>query len=1154
MNRLSLNCGETSSNRGGGVVLAITLAALAACPALARTVTVASCDRSTGATTLAISAAEAGDGAKALIAAWSPSDIGNAVTNARETAYVGVVAAAETEKSFTIPSAWRGKAGFVRFYLMADVPPYDARLDSLRSASAGPYIDTGFVPTVNSDIRVKSYNPSDMAAFGVSGRCYLFSTSPYVSNYYYGFFGASGQTAAAPRGTVPHEHWINATGAHIDGICYFAFNPADLTSTTSSTLTLFARKVNGDTTVAKQGDCTMYWAQIRENGVLVHDYVPCVKNGVATLYDRKAPLADAFCTVLGSGSFTAGEEICPDAQDCGGVESATDALMFGPVITVTAIDSASAEATVSFAGTHDEGVLYAVADTADRGTNVSAWANIAFLGKVAADAATVTLTMPNIWILNGYQMRILWRSAVDFPYDREVEWLYSEGSAWVSSSVFPTKKTKIEVCGKSAWNVGLFGLSTYFNILPFENKLWYGFFGQSSSFDFSTSPSAAFHTYTLGPEGVFVDGTQKADFTGQTMTYANMTKACPLFLRRDWSTGDIQKNGQAWIKSAKIWEEGRLLRDFVPCVSNGVACLYDRVRRECCSLASTATGALDPGETVISVADEEAVTWSAVFIPDAAAAIWDGGGADNSFATAENWVGDELPNLSGGLTTLTFATGGSEAQVPASGAVVGCINFDTAGNFALTAASGGSLSLGDGGITLADRAVAAGSTWRLHDLNLPITLSADQTWNLSPVSGQRLRVYGNVQGAASRTLTVTGSGCLSLYATNDFAGNVVLSGGVTKVFSKLRPFGSAAEGGEVFVDQSTGAKLEFYYGAVVDKPLRIRSNSSGTTFSTGRNGDTAFLAPIYQTGNDFYVMQEAGSTLTFGGGGTFDNTVIFHPEESSVRTVVVEGAPLVQPTYHSFSFKAKTELHLKNQGNQMSVNLGAVSSGGGSTLHCWTNNVINYQYGINLGWGSFMDLHGFDQEVGDLWTGGSGRIRSAEPATLLAVFNGSAVTWGAGAGVDGAVNLTKSGLATLTINGTNTTTGVLFARNGPLVIGETGYWQGTNVLVGATNSNRHASLRLARSNSFADPGHTILTMTTSTASTFYTDCGESREPELILDAGVNAVFRKVKLNGRSLARGTWGGPESSAQHKDGNHFSGSGMIMVIGSGITISIK
>jgi hypothetical protein len=204
-----------------------------------------------------------------------------------------------------------------------------------------------------------------------------------------------------------------------------------------------------------------------------------------------------------------------------------------------------------------------------------------------------------------------------------------------------------------------------------------------------------------------------------------------------------------------------------------------------------------------------------------------------------------------------------------------------------------------------------------------------------------------------------------------------------------------------------------------------------------------------------------------------------------------------------------------------------------------------------------MDLHGFDQEVGDLKTGSEGRIRSAEPATLIAAYDGnSSVTWGAGAGIDGAVSFTKSGPTSLTINGTNTTTGALIAKNGPLVIGETGCWQSTDVRIGATNSNRHASLQLKRSNSFADPRHTMLTMTASTrTSGFYTDCGESREPELKLDAGVNAVFKGVILNGRCLAPGTWGGSESSAEHKDATHFSGSGMITVLtGRGFFLIVR
>ena len=526
-NRLSLDCRRTSHKRGSAI-LATALAALVACSALARTVTVASCDRTTGETTLAISAAEAGDGAKALFAAWSPSSIAD-IADASETAYVGVVAASDTAKSFTIPSEWLGKVGFVSFFLMSDVPPYDALLDSLQSThtgtTGGPYIDTGFVPNTNSDIRVKAKYPTNMAPFGISGMVYFFCNigSPEPEGtYYYGFFGDATSIGILPFGGNPHEYWINASGAYLDGTCRKTFDSSLFTLSTTHTMPLFGRRDNSDGIVKKQGVCTIYWAQLRQDGVLVRDYVPCVKDGVATLFDR---VNHTICAVAhdvsGSGSFTAGDALDPDARDCGGIESS----------------------------------------------------------------------------------------------------------------------------------------------------------------------------------------------------------------------------------------------DVVVVISG---------------------------------------------------ATWDGGGADTSFATAANWEGDELPNLSDGLTTLTFATGGSEAQVPASGASAFGITFDTANNFALTAASGGTLALGAGGITLANRAVPSGTTWRYHDLNLPVMLVADQTWDLSTVSKQRIRVYGNLQGTSARTLTITGNGCFALYATNDFAGTVVLNGGVINTFSKVRPFGSAAGGGEIVIDQSKGASLNMF--------------------------------------------------------------------------------------------------------------------------------------------------------------------------------------------------------------------------------------------------------------------------------------------------------------------------------------------------------
>jgi len=1134
---------------------AFLLVALAVGPVAARTVTVASCDQSTGETLLSISAAEAGDGAKALIATWSPGDIGNVATNARETAYVGAVAAADTEKSFTIPAAWRAKSGVVKFFLMTELPPYDVRLKSLRSASAGPYIDTGLVPTTNTDIRVTAYHPGDTAPFGVEGKFYLFCNNPQeaTGHWYSGFFGAIGSYNLKNIPNHPYEHWLNATGAYVDGYCVAAFDPAQITTTTTSTLTLFARRGDGTSTVGKQGDCTIYSAQVRESGVLVHDYIPCLKNGVATMYDRAT---GNFCSNAGTGTFTAGEEdgVAPD--DCGDVESATAAIAFAPTLACSSTDATTGEVTVTLTGSHGPGVIYAVAGDSDAGTSLAGWSATNFLAKVAADVTTVTVPVPHEWIVGGKTMRVLWRSAADFPFDREVEWLKSAGSAWASSMVIPTRQTEVSVCAKSPVNVCHFGLTGYFYLFTNGNETFYGFFGNSSTFA-AYDPSSAFHTLTLGPSGAFLDGVKKVGFTGENTGYTAMTKVSPVFFRRDSTSGEFSKTGACWIKWAQFREAGRLVRDFVPCVSNGVACFYEKVYGT--YQRSETSASFEPGETVAHIEEADILAWAEV--PQASFATWDGGGADNSFATAANWVGDVVPDLVNGSTILTFATGGSAAQVPASGAFAGGISFDTTNNFALTAASGGTLSLGAAGITLANRAA---SDWRLHDLDLPVVLAADQTWDMSTVAQQRIQLTGNLGGAADKTLTVTGSGCLSIYSTNDFAGTVRLAGGVTKVFSKERPFGSGADGGQLYIDQQDGGVLEMF-GCTIDKPIRVTSSALAGADNFVAYGTCAITAPIYQAGTDRLVVRQntvasyGSAVLTLSGGGSFAGPVEFFPETTDLRTLVIEGEPITQPVLgdrnKAFKFRGKTELHLKNPGNRMYIELGATDKGTGSSLHCWTNDVLNYQSDIILGYGSTLDLHGTEQVVGDLQTGGSGRIRSDEPAMLLAYYDsGNGITWGVNAGIDGAVTFRKSGPTSLTINGTNTTTGALIAFAGPLVMGTTACWQGTNVCIGLDSSNRHPSMSLTRSNTFANPTKTVLTMTTTTSGSFNTDAGSSREPELILDAGVNAVFKDVILNGRHLANGTWGGPDSSAQHKDGEHFSGSGMITVIGNGLIIVFR
>lgn len=82
MNKLN-----AEASRICGLMLAAVVAVIAV-PSLARTVSVSSFDKATGETVLAISAAESGDGDKALVAVWSATQISDDASDVRESAYV----------------------------------------------------------------------------------------------------------------------------------------------------------------------------------------------------------------------------------------------------------------------------------------------------------------------------------------------------------------------------------------------------------------------------------------------------------------------------------------------------------------------------------------------------------------------------------------------------------------------------------------------------------------------------------------------------------------------------------------------------------------------------------------------------------------------------------------------------------------------------------------------------------------------------------------------------------------------------------------------------------------------------------------------------------------------------------------------------------
>jgi len=148
-----------------------------------------------------------------------------------------------------------------------------------------------------------------------------------------------------------------------------------------------------------------------------------------------------------------------------------------------------------------------------------------------------------------------------------------------------------------------------------------------------------------------------------------------------------------------------------------------------------------------------------------AASVWDGGGSDNNWSTAQNWTSNVAPTNDGtadvvmdGTTRLT-----PNIDVPWN---VNSLTFSTnSGSFAL---GGGPLTVGAGGITNQNQ-ISYGPG---PSLGCQIALGADQTWN----TGQ-----GNFEVPSSgsvdtrgHALTITGTG-MDILGTVGGSGSLVVS-------------------------------------------------------------------------------------------------------------------------------------------------------------------------------------------------------------------------------------------------------------------------------------------------------------------------------------------------------------------------------------------
>lgn len=222
----------------------------------------------------------------------------------------------------------------------------------------------------------------------------------------------------------------------------------------------------------------------------------------------------------------------------------------------------------------------------------------------------------------------------------------------------------------------------------------------------------------------------------------------------------------------------------------------------------------------------------ALLASPAAAQTWTGGGLDTNGSTPANWGGGILPSLTGGTSTLTFASSGTIATLntpldimrlvfsaaPAAAGPVGSVPAATA--FAIN--GGSTLTLRaetiGGGVTGLTAAPWSAVPTAVYRITTPVSLAASQVWAIENGSGPTFVVVDGAIGG-SGSLEKRGSGTLVLTGSSIFAGNTSIAGGTLQ-------FGNGGVAGSVsgpIVNNSTLA-----YGNGIGNAATVANLITGT--------------------------------------------------------------------------------------------------------------------------------------------------------------------------------------------------------------------------------------------------------------------------------------------------------------------------------------
>lgn len=178
-----------------------------------------------------------------------------------------------------------------------------------------------------------------------------------------------------------------------------------------------------------------------------------------------------------------------------------------------------------------------------------------------------------------------------------LDYVESSGTQYINTGFAPTSNSRIVIRASSSGPYSVYGMTgdgTSFNLTGNDNGMYYYWGGQAASTVSNWFNQV--HTFEQNKNVSYIDGS--AYYTHSATTWST---SLPIFLFARNASGSMNDaGGTIRIYSCQLYENGTLVRDYVPCVSpSGKVGLYDKVTKR--FFGNSGTGSLVAGPAKESI-------------------------------------------------------------------------------------------------------------------------------------------------------------------------------------------------------------------------------------------------------------------------------------------------------------------------------------------------------------------------------------------------------------------------------------------------------------------------------------------------------------------------------------------------------------------------